>query len=136
MKNLKLAEGDIVQIDSVNLQPATFAKFQPQSTDFLDIDDHKKVLENALRNFACLTKGDLVAINHNSKIYELSVLETKPDNAVSIIDVDVNVCYGVENIIFLVILLCFRIKKRIDIHRLILKHQLDTKSQCINRNQN
>lgn len=91
MHNLLLEEGDIVQIESVSLPVATFSKFQPQSPDFLDITNPKAVLENALRNFACLTNGDLIAIKYNSKIYELCVLETKPGNAVSIIECDMNV---------------------------------------------
>eukprot|EP00064_Thunnus_orientalis_P013728 superscaffoldBa00002286_g13768 len=49
------------------------------------------LLENALRNFACLTTGDVIAINYNEKIYELRVMETKPDKAVSIIECDMNV---------------------------------------------
>ncbi len=43
------------------------------------------------RHFACLSKGDVIAINYNKKIYELNVLETKPANAVSIIECDMNV---------------------------------------------
>jgi hypothetical protein len=38
-----------------------------------------------------LSKGDVIAINYNKKIYELNVLETKPANAVSIIECDMNV---------------------------------------------
>lgn len=91
MRNLVLEEGDLVQIESVSLPVATFSKFKPQSPDFLEITNQKAVLENALRNFACLTAGDLIAIKYNSKIYELCVLETKPGNAVSIIECDMNV---------------------------------------------
>merc|ERR1711990_568548 len=43
------------------------------------------------RHFACLSKGDIVAINYNNKIYELNVMETKPAAAVSIIECDMNV---------------------------------------------
>ncbi|ALC44132.1 Ufd1-like [Drosophila busckii] len=91
MDNLLLEEGDILIIESVSLPVATFSKFQPHSTDFLDITNPKAVLENALRNFACLTKGDVIAIKYNKKVYELCVLETKPGNAVSIIECDMNV---------------------------------------------
>ncbi|KAH8299803.1 hypothetical protein KR044_005983 [Drosophila immigrans] len=91
MDNLLLEEGDILNIESVSLQVATFSKFQPHSTDFLDITNPKAVLENALRNFACLTKGDVIAIKYNKKVYELCVLETRPGNAVSIIECDMNV---------------------------------------------
>ncbi|XP_041079646.1 ubiquitin recognition factor in ER-associated degradation protein 1 [Polyodon spathula] len=91
MQNLLLEEGGLVQVESVNLMVATYSKFQPQSPDFLDITNPKAVLENALRNFACLTTGDVVAINYNEKVYELRVMETKPDKAVSIIECDMNV---------------------------------------------
>lgn len=91
MRNLLLEEGAMVRIECVSLPVATFSKFQPQSPDFLDIHNQKAVLENALRNFACLTTGDVIAINYNSKLYELCVLETRPGPAVSIIECDMNV---------------------------------------------
>ncbi|KAK9498068.1 hypothetical protein O3M35_003950 [Rhynocoris fuscipes] len=91
MHNLMLDEGDVVHIESANLPVATFSRFQPHSPDFLDISNPKAVLENCLRNFACLTTGDVVNIKYNTKDYELSVLETQPGNAVSIIECDMNV---------------------------------------------
>lgn len=91
MNNLFLEEGDLVTVESVSLPVARFSKFQPHSIDFLDITNPKAVLENALRNFACLTTGDVIAIKYNKKTYELCVLETKPGNAVSIIECDMNV---------------------------------------------
>ncbi|CAG2178580.1 unnamed protein product [Oppiella nova] len=91
MRNLLLEEGSMVQVESASLPVATFSKFQPQAPDFLDIHNQKAVLENALRNFACLTTGDVIAINYNDKVYELCVLETKPGPAVSIIECDMNV---------------------------------------------
>lgn len=114
MQNLLLDEGDLLNIESASLPVATYSKFQAQSKDFLDISNQKAVLENALRNFACLTSGywlliyerhkhghyvfysvlfirDVVAITYNEKVYELRVLETKPGNAVSIIECDMNV---------------------------------------------
>jgi ubiquitin fusion degradation protein 1 len=91
MRNLLLEEGDLITIENVSLPVATYSKFQPQSVDFLDITNPKAVLENCLRNFACLTTGDLLAINYNNRIYELCVLETKPGRAVTIIECDMNV---------------------------------------------
>lgn len=91
MANLVLEEGALIQIESVSLPVATFSKFQPLSEDFLDITNPKAVLENCLRNFSCLTNGDVIAIKYNSKVYELCVLETKPGNAVIIIECDMNV---------------------------------------------
>lgn len=91
MRNLLLDEGDMVQIESISLPVATFSKFEPQNVDFLDISNPKAVLENGLRNFACLTVDDVIAINYNDKCYELRVLEVKPGAAVTIIECDMNV---------------------------------------------
>ncbi|VDP27276.1 unnamed protein product [Echinostoma caproni] len=91
LKNLLLEEGERVSVSNVSLKVASFARFQPQSCDFLDISNPKAVLENALRYFACLTVGDVIAISYNDNVYELKVLETKPDNAVTIIECDMSV---------------------------------------------
>ncbi|CAC5400371.1 UFD1 [Mytilus coruscus] len=44
-----------------------------------------------LRSFACLTKGDILSIKYNEREYKLCVLETKPDDAVSITECDINI---------------------------------------------
>ncbi|XP_054714580.1 ubiquitin recognition factor in ER-associated degradation protein 1-like [Uloborus diversus] len=94
MRNLLLEEGGILHVENATLPVASFSKFQPQSEDFLDITNPKAVLENALRNFACLTTGDMIAIEYNDKIYEFCVLETRPYKAVSIIECDMNVDFA------------------------------------------
>lgn len=43
MQNLLLEEGGLVQVESVNLMVATYSKFQPQNSDFLDITNPKAV---------------------------------------------------------------------------------------------
>ena len=91
MLNLALSEGEKLQIQSVTLPIATFSKFEPQTVDFLEVSNPKAMLENALRNFACLTTGDTIAIPYNDKVYELRVLETKPGPAVTIIECDMEV---------------------------------------------
>ncbi|XP_030755270.1 ubiquitin recognition factor in ER-associated degradation protein 1 isoform X2 [Sitophilus oryzae] len=91
MHNMTLEEGDLVQMESVSLPVGTFSKFQPLSPEFLDITNPKAVLENCLRSFACLTTGDVIAVQYNQKVYELCVLETKPGDAISIIECDMNV---------------------------------------------
>ena len=91
MNNLLVQEGGMIELESVSLQTATYVKLQPQSEEFLDISNPKAVLERALRSFACLSVGDMIVINYNNKQYEMSVLELKPANAVSIIECDMNV---------------------------------------------
>lgn len=96
MHNLVLEEGDLVRMESVSLPVGTFSKFQPLSSEFLDITNPKAVLENCLRSFACLTTGDVIAVRYNQKAYELCVLETKPGNAISIIECDMNVSKNMD----------------------------------------
>ncbi|CAF4432828.1 unnamed protein product, partial [Rotaria sp. Silwood2] len=95
MNYLSLNEGDEIHIESVHSLPVgTFVRFQPQSKDFLDISNPRAVLEHVLRNFSCLTKGDLISINYLNRNYELSILELKPSNAVSIIECDIEVDFA------------------------------------------
>ncbi len=43
MNQLYIRDGDLVELDNVSLQLATFSKFQPQTVDFLDISNPKAV---------------------------------------------------------------------------------------------
>ncbi len=80
MNTLLLEPGDLIQIKSTDLPPGRFVKLQPQSPSFLEISDPRAVLENAFRNFACLTKGDIFTFSYNEQTYDIAVLEIKPDN--------------------------------------------------------
>lgn len=94
MNNLLLKDGDEIFIESIKLPTARFARFEPQSTDFLDISNPKAVLEKALRDFSCLTKNDIISIPYLNKDYELRVLELKPEDAVTIIECDMEVDFA------------------------------------------
>ncbi len=74
MRNMDLQEGQLVTLESVTLPTATYAKFQPMTEEFLQISNPKAVLENVLRNFAYLTKGDLIAFEYCNKTYEIQVI--------------------------------------------------------------
>ncbi|PJF20012.1 hypothetical protein PSACC_00185 [Paramicrosporidium saccamoebae] len=94
LKTLRIASGDLVNLTNVALSVGTYIKIQPQSVDFLDITDPRAVLEHSLRNFATLTVGDCVAVNYNTKIYELLVLEVKPNDgrgSISVLETDLQV---------------------------------------------
>lgn len=97
MQTLYLEPGDLVQIKSTDLPSGQFVKLQAQSTSFLDISDPKAVLENAFRNFSCLSKGDVFTFAYNDQVYEMAVLETKPDNelnAISVLETDLEVDFA------------------------------------------
>jgi ubiquitin fusion degradation protein 1 len=94
MQTLLLDPGDLVQIKSTDLPSGQFIKLQAQSTSFLDISDPKAVLENAFRNFSCLTKGDVFTFAYNDQTYEMAVLEVKPateTNAIGVLETDLEV---------------------------------------------
>jgi len=91
MQNLLLEEGHIVNIQSTKLPKCTFVKLRPASFDFLKLSNPRVTLENCLRSFSCVTKGDQLCISYNKKQYFLEVRDVKPANAASIIETDVNV---------------------------------------------
>ncbi|CAG8565416.1 16179_t:CDS:10, partial [Acaulospora colombiana] len=98
MQTLSLEQGDFLEIKNATLPLGTFVKIQPQTVNFLDISDPKAVLENAFRNFSTLTRGDIIQINYNNKIYEILVLEVKPSSesvdGISIVETDLEVDFA------------------------------------------
>ena len=98
MQTLLLEPGDLLQTKSTDLPPGSFIKLQPQNTNFLDISDPKAVLETAFRSFSCLTKDDIFTFSYNDTIYEIAVLEVKPDDgvkhAVSVQETDLEVDFA------------------------------------------
>jgi ubiquitin fusion degradation protein 1 len=97
MQTLKLDPGDLLQVKSTDIPLGTFIKLQPQDSSFLEISDPKAVLENAFRNFSCLTKGDIFTFAYNDNVYSIAVLETKPahaSNAICTIETDLSVDFA------------------------------------------
>ncbi|KAK9090615.1 hypothetical protein Sjap_023792 [Stephania japonica] len=94
MENLLLQEGDIVRMKNVTLPKGTYMKLQPHTKDFLDISDPKAILETTLRNFSCLTTGDCIMVAYNDKKYYIDIVETRPSNAISIIETDCEVDFA------------------------------------------
>ena len=95
LQTLALDPGDLLQIKSTDLPPGSFVKLQPQSPAFLEITDPKAVLENAFRNFACLTIGDIFTFSYNDSVFEIAVKETKPSiaagGAIGVLETDLSV---------------------------------------------
>ncbi|XP_059638328.1 uncharacterized protein LOC132280190 [Cornus florida] len=94
MENLLLQEGDIVRVKNATLPKGTYVKLQPHTKDFLDISNPKAILETTLRNFSCLTTGDSIMVAYNNKKYYIDIIETKPSNAISIIETDCEVDFA------------------------------------------
>lgn len=94
MENMLLQEGDIVRVKNVTLPKGTYVKLQPHTKDFLDISNPKAILETTLRNFSCLTTGDSIMVAYNNKKYYIDIIESKPSNAISIIETDCEVDFA------------------------------------------
>lgn len=94
MQHLLLTEGDIIKVTNTSLAKGTFVKLQPISKEFLDVHNPRAVLENSLRHFATLTKGDNIVINYNNKKFEIEIIETRPSEAISIIEADIEVDFA------------------------------------------
>lgn len=91
MQNLLVEEGSLITVKNISLPKATFVKLQPQSVDFLEISNPKAVLEHALRNFSCVTLGDVIQIQYNDKNYHLALQQVQPADAACIIETDCQV---------------------------------------------
>ncbi|XP_071691341.1 uncharacterized protein [Rutidosis leptorrhynchoides] len=94
MENLLLQEGDVVRVKNVTLPKGTYVKLQPHTKDFLDISNPKAILETTLRNFSCLTTGDSIMVAYNNKKYYIDIIESKPSNAITIIETDCEVDFA------------------------------------------
>ncbi|KAL9546968.1 hypothetical protein PS6_007388 [Mucor atramentarius] len=98
METLGTEPGSLIEVKNVTLPLGSFVKLQPQSPDFLEISDHRAVLEKAMRNFSTLTVGDIVQINYNDKVYGIQVLEVKPHfedhQGISVVETDLEVDFA------------------------------------------
>lgn len=66
-------------------------KIQPHATEFINLPgDPKQILES----FACVTAGDIILINHEKSQYYIDIFETKPSDAISLIDTDCEVDFS------------------------------------------
>ncbi|GMR48609.1 hypothetical protein PMAYCL1PPCAC_18804, partial [Pristionchus mayeri] len=90
MQQLRIEEGQIINIESASLPKATFARLKPQNLEFLQVTNMRAMLEVELRKFACLTENDRIAVRYNEQTLEFLVMELKPKNSVCIIECDVN----------------------------------------------
>ena len=64
--------------------------FQPRSASFQQEvgEDIRGVLEGALLQHSCLTRGDWLAVPHGGQRYDLRICDLHPEAAVSVIDTD------------------------------------------------
>lgn len=91
LHRLRTAEGRLLQVALKALPKATFVRLRPASVALLRVYNPRALLENGLRNFTCLTAGDEFAVEYNTQLYNVEVVEVRPGDAACIIDADVEV---------------------------------------------
>ncbi|KAL0560074.1 hypothetical protein IC582_000468 [Cucumis melo] len=93
-QNLSLDESltkPLVEIRYVWLPKGTYAKLQPEGLGFLDLPNHKAILETSLRQHATLSEGDTLTVVYGELTYKLNVLELKPSSSISVLETDIEV---------------------------------------------
>lgn len=75
---------------AVDVPKATHVKLQPLTADFLDLPDHKRVLERWLTSArATLSEQEIVTVVHeDDEEYGAIVVETKPAKTVCVVNTD------------------------------------------------
>ncbi|KAL8096692.1 uncharacterized protein LOC141692183 [Apium graveolens] len=89
MDSLLLEQGQVVDLEYIGLSKGKSLKIQPHSTKFImNLSDPKEVMEKILKDFACVTIGDTITVNHENQSYFIDIVETRPKNAVSLFETD------------------------------------------------
>ena len=93
MSNLLLEEGGSVYIKYIkDIKKGEKIKIRPHTSDFLDLEDHKQLLESKLiNNYNILTKGETIEIEISGETYFIDIVETYPDIAINICNTDIEV---------------------------------------------
>lgn len=112
----RLREGDPLRVTGAKLPKGKRVKIQAQNLEFLEVSDPKAVyvavftfnylstvmadgfvsalsLESCLRNFSCLTQGDIFSVSYNMISFEFLVMEVHPGDrrGISCQDTDLEV---------------------------------------------
>lgn len=112
----RLREGDPLRVTGAKLPKGKRVKIQAQNLEFLEVSDPKAVyvkpflnqfvvsptadlalpsyrLESCLRNFSCLTQGDVFSVSYNMISFEFLVMEVHPGDkrGISCQDTDLEV---------------------------------------------
>ena len=66
-------------------------KIRPHQTEFIDLLEPKIILENEMRKYYCVTKGDVISIYFNKKEYKLDIIKCKPKDMISLVNCDIEI---------------------------------------------
>ncbi|RLN97258.1 hypothetical protein BBJ28_00020031 [Nothophytophthora sp. Chile5] len=83
---------DNIRVRFVRLEKGKFASLQPRGDGFGERQiDFKHLLERSLKAHTTLTVGDVLFVRHGRETFEVVVAELKPEEAVNILNTDLEV---------------------------------------------
>ena len=91
---LCLTEGQKVNVRALTLKAGTFIKLQPHKTEFTEITNPKVVLEYNLKDYFCVTEGDTISIKFGKKIYQIDVIQCKPEKQIRTLNCNLEVDFA------------------------------------------
>ena len=94
IENLGIEIGSKIKLTLINskIEKGTKVKLKSHTSNFLEIDDHKKYLEqNLVKLYSTLTKGQTILIPYLESTIFIDILECEPQETISIIDTDLEV---------------------------------------------
>lgn len=99
MENLRVEEGESIRVYSESHLPqGKWIKLEPHSQSFSTLLRElgpKYFLENALRHYSVLSKGQRIMVSHAGQNYSLNVRDCKPADTVSLLgNLDLEVEFG------------------------------------------
>lgn len=89
MEYMAVSVGDYIMLVDTKLPKGTSIKIQFQSCDYLSFDNPEGILTSILPNYSCLTCGQFLRFRYLNKVYDVKVVSTKPDTAISLINTNV-----------------------------------------------
>jgi len=87
MERIGVMDEDTVEVAYTVLPRGTGVTLQACTSDFLDISDHRAVLEVMMTRYAALTVGDIFVFHYNKKDYRLEVRDVLPHNRQNAINI-------------------------------------------------
>lgn len=94
MEQLGIQEGDTIDIELTIPQNGTYIKLRPHTTEFIKLYNPKVILEKVLsKDYPVIKQGSTISIYYKelNKVYFIDILETKPEQVIKIININVNV---------------------------------------------
>ena len=69
----------------------TTVRLRPHSKEFLNISDHRALLETQLKEFGILNQYTTIKINYFDDQFDIDIIETQPESIINIVDTDLQV---------------------------------------------